>query len=312
MKRVFFLTICLLMSAAAVRAQDMIVRCDSVRHEARVLEIRPDEVRYKRFSNPDGPVYVLPVSAIAYIRYANGEVDRFAATSTSTAAAHSPQGVRSHGTPAPLPTPVAAVQPVDGSATDGSHVAATTPSPQEQAYAVGDYYNRDGVEGIVCRVDEGGHSGLLLSLDQASLAWCRQRNPVHPVGADNKGDGAANMEALARHIEREGLAWEDFPAFAWCRNKGEGWYLPSVDEWLTIGSNYNGGTRLGKQRSARNRFNDALVAHGGRKMDRVAYYFTSTESSASKAILSHLSLTPPYVTELPKHSHWLVRAVHRF
>ena len=44
----------------------------------------------------------------------------------------------------------------------------------------------------------------------------------------------------------------------------------------------------------------------------MAYYFSSTESSAAKAFLSHLALDPPYVVELPKHSHWLVRAVHRF
>lgn len=302
MKRLLLLALCLLGTTLLTRAQDLIVRCDSVRHQARVLEIRPDEVRYKRFSNPDGPVYVLPVSAIAYIRYANGEVDRFAVTAAQTP--QEPLLPHNALVDAPLPR--------EGAASGGSPVAATTPSPQERAYAVGDYYHRDGVEGIVCVVSEDGHSGLVLSLDQASLAWCRERNPEHPVGADSKSDGAANMEALARHIERQGLAWEDFPAFAWCRNKGEGWYLPSVDEWLTIGSNYNGGTRISRQRSARTLFNNALEAHGGRKMDRVAYYFTSTESSSAKAILSHLSLTPPYVTELPKHSHWLVRAVHRF
>ena len=77
MKRWLLFGICLL-AAHATRAQDLIVRRDSVRQEGRVFEIRPDEVRYKRVSNPDGPVYVVPVAQIAYIRYANGEVERFA------------------------------------------------------------------------------------------------------------------------------------------------------------------------------------------------------------------------------------------
>ena len=58
---------------ATAAAQDMIIKRDASRIEARVTEISPAEVRYKRFSNPDGPTYVLPVSEIAAIRYANGE-----------------------------------------------------------------------------------------------------------------------------------------------------------------------------------------------------------------------------------------------
>ena len=58
-------------------AQDLIVKSDSTRVEARVLEISPEQIRYKRFSNPDGPTYVMPVGTIEYIRYANGETDRF-------------------------------------------------------------------------------------------------------------------------------------------------------------------------------------------------------------------------------------------
>ena len=301
MKRWLLFGICLL-AAHATRAQDLIVRRDSVRQEGRVFEIRPDEVRYKRVSNPDGPVYVVPVAQIAYIRYANGEVERFARPELpSDAPERGGASAGSIGQPAGT-----APQP------DRPGPGVQEPQDAERTYAVGDYYDRDGVQGIVCMVSQEGRSGLVISLDQTSLAWCRDRNAGYVTGADSKADGALNMEALARFIEREGLAWEDFPAFDWCRSKGEGWYLPAVDEWLQIGFNYNGGTRMSKRRGDRNRFNDALTAHGGRKMDRMAYYFSSTDSSAAKAFLSHLALDPPYVVELPKHSHWLVRAVHRF
>ena len=70
-----FWALCCGISAAV--AQDLIVRTDSTRIEARVTEVSPETVRYKRFSNPDGPTYVLPVAGIDYIRYANGETDRF-------------------------------------------------------------------------------------------------------------------------------------------------------------------------------------------------------------------------------------------
>lgn len=63
-------------------AQDLIVKRDASRIEAKVSEVAPDAVRYKRWSNPDGPTYVLPVAQIDYIRYANGETERFAACET--------------------------------------------------------------------------------------------------------------------------------------------------------------------------------------------------------------------------------------
>ena len=56
-----------------VAAQDLIIKADASKVEAKVTEITPESVRYKRFSNPDGPTYVLPVSEISYIQYANGE-----------------------------------------------------------------------------------------------------------------------------------------------------------------------------------------------------------------------------------------------
>lgn len=47
-----FWALCCGISAAV--AQDLIVRTDSTRIEARVTEVSPETVRYKRFSNPDG------------------------------------------------------------------------------------------------------------------------------------------------------------------------------------------------------------------------------------------------------------------
>ena len=48
-----FWALCCGISAAV--AQDLIVRTDSTRIEARVTEVSPETVRYKRFSIPDGP-----------------------------------------------------------------------------------------------------------------------------------------------------------------------------------------------------------------------------------------------------------------
>lgn len=81
---------------------------------------------------------------------------------------------------------------------------------------------------------------------------------------------------------------------------------------LTIGHNYNGGSRMKNNRQARNKFNDALKDAGGKRMDRMVYYFSSTEMDEKNAYTSHTSLEPPYVVEIPKYNKFLVRAVHKF
>ena len=103
-----FWALCCGISAAV--AQDLIVRTDSTRIEARVTEVSPETVRYKRFSNPDGPTYVLPVAGIDYIRYANGETDRFrqpAAPAPAPAVAAPVPGTPAAPAPAPAPAPTA-------------------------------------------------------------------------------------------------------------------------------------------------------------------------------------------------------------
>ena len=73
MKRTILLLFAALCGALTAAAQDLIVKTDAAKIEAKVIEITPEAVRYKRFSNPDGPTYVLPVAQIHYIQYANGE-----------------------------------------------------------------------------------------------------------------------------------------------------------------------------------------------------------------------------------------------
>lgn len=302
-----FWALCCGISAAV--AQDLIVRTDSTRIEARVTEVSPETVRYKRFSNPDGPTYVLPVAGIDYIRYANGETDRFRQPAAPAPAPDAPVA-GAPAAPAPAPdAPVAVPAPAPALAAP----AALPVQYELKRYAVGDYYDFNGVKGVVCKVTEDGLHGMVVSLDEVMIPWSVFRKPdLRTVGAVDRTDGRVNMEIVARYIAENGLSWDDFPAFKWCREQGEGWYLPAIDEVLAIGNNFNGGTRMHYDRQARNRFNDALKEHGGKRMDRLVYYFSSTEQDEKSVYTSHMDMKPPYVVGIPKYNKFLVRAVHLF
>ncbi|WP_295913209.1 hypothetical protein [uncultured Alistipes sp.] len=302
MKKTILLLLAAFCGVLAATAQDLIVKTDATKVEAKVTEITPDAVRYKRFSNPDGPTYVVPVADISYIQYANGEKEVFKASETIPAT--------------PL-TPAVPVEPAVAPATAAPVAASTAPAAPVQyvakEYEIGELYNQNGVKGVVCMLTEDRQHGLIISLDERYLHWSSFRKPdLRVVGADDRADGAVNMEKVAAYIAGNNLSWDDFPAFKWCREKGEGWYLPAIDEMLTIGHNYNGGARLQSNRQARNKFNNALKDNGGERMDRLVYYFSSTEKNEKEAYTTHMGIEPPYVIDIPKYNKFLVRAVHKF
>ena len=300
MKRTILLSLAALCCALTAAAQDLIVKTDAAKIEAKVIEITPEAVRYKRFSNPDGPTYVLPVAQIHYIQYANGEKEYY--TKTIPATPLTPATPTVPATPATPAVPEApAVQPVSG----GRYVL--------KQYEIGELYDQNGIRGVICQLSDDRQHGLVVSLDEIYLHWSEFRKPdLRVIGTDNRSDGSVNMEKVAAYIAENNLSWDDFPAFKWCREKGEGWYLPSIDELLTIGHNYNGGTRVQNSRQARNKFNDALKDAGGKRMDRLVYYFSSTEMDEKNAYTTHMGIEPPYVIEIPKYNKFLVRAVHKF
>lgn len=285
MKKFICLIFAVCCGIAAAAAQDLIVKTDASKIEASVLEVSPDAVRYKRFSNPDGPTYVLPVAEIHYIQYANGEKEFYSE--------------------APATTPETTAPRSEVQTPQGRYVL--------KEYEIGELYDENGLKGVVCVLSEDKQHGLIISLDQIYLPWNISRKPnLFVVGAENRTDGMANMEIVERYIAEHGLSWDDFPAFKWCREKGEGWYLPSIDEMLNIGHNYNGGVRTLNNRKARNKFNNALKDAGGKRMDKMVYYFSSTEKNEKEAYTSHMSPEPPYIVEIPKYNKFLVRAVHKF
>lgn len=58
-------------------AQDIIFKINGDEIEAKVLEISPDEIKYKIFKFQDGPTYILNKTDVFMIKYPNGQKDVF-------------------------------------------------------------------------------------------------------------------------------------------------------------------------------------------------------------------------------------------
>lgn len=99
-----------------------------------------------------------------------------------------------------------------------------------KTYSVGDLYDVNGVKGVVFETSNGGRSGKVIALQDASAdptLW-GPTSASGLAGVTDANDGSVNMEkVLAAGID-------NYPAFKACYENGKNWYLPAINELLTI------------------------------------------------------------------------------
>ncbi len=136
----------------------------------------------------------------------------------------------------------------------------------KSTYSVGDYYNENGLEGVVFEVWDGGRHGKIISLDETRAVWDSRVEYDWDKGkfirgtrtyADSESDGKANTDKI---MARSDSIY--FNAFKWCREKGSRWYLPALDELVQINNN-------------KDKLNSTLRQYGTLLSDD--WYWSSTE-----------------------------------
>ena len=321
-----FMVVSLLSMSAS--AQDLLVKRNGEQVKVKVLKITKKRVEFVR-QGTELPVYSLPISDIEYIEYPTGDRDTFGRKIEPVAATQTePEKWRG-----PVPTPDGKLSVEYNPQSNAEQTpkrwhGAYNPSPdkaivgvsvqqqeaESEIYNIGDIYDKNGVKGVVVMLSDGGRHGLIMSLDEACLAWCNlPRKQQKAVGASERFDGAKNMEAVEKYIAANNLSWSNFPAFEWCRAKGEGWYLPSINELWSAGTMYLGGSRTASNRKYRKAFNDSVQGAGGTPLSGVMIYHSSTEDKDIRySLYSHMNSEPPYIQSGYKADDLFVRAVHRF
>ena len=176
--------------------------------------------------------------------------------------------------------------------------SSTQPDPEEieanKTYQIGDLYSRDGVRGLVFKVDESGKSGLIVSFSESDtlLAWGQE---LVKTGANYRNDGELNC-SIIRNIE----GWEQkYPAFVWCQSLGGGWYIPAINELIEL-------CRV----SYTIEFAEAIAEYNAEPLTVGAYYISSTEADKWFVYLAE----PSSATESSNYKQYTyrVRAIHSF
>ena len=99
----------------------------------------------------------------------------------------------------------------------------TTPEDETTTYNIGDLVTINGTKGVVFQTTP---NIKIVSAEEASLQWGSASVLGVQTGAISTTDGAYNMSIIKAISDYE----NNYPAFKWCADLGEDWYLPSYEE----------------------------------------------------------------------------------
>lgn len=177
-------------------------------------------------------------------------------------------------------------------------------------YEIGSIYDKDGVKGVIFAIKEHPSSGTIfcyiMSMDEEDLAWSTE---YCDLSYANSTWGAWITEDIFDPA-RDNRDINNYPAFKWCVEHGDGWFLPSQDEMLWMWDAVSGGTHKFDSPTVE-KFNKVLSENGGEPFQET-YYWSSTAGSADIAIAvafmenSVVCLTPS------RDNAYSVRAAYRF
>ncbi|MBQ3246691.1 MAG: DUF1566 domain-containing protein [Alistipes sp.] len=155
-------------------------------------------------------------------------------------------------------------------ATNGVMLSNQLITPEVKTYKVGDYYDDGEKQGVVFWVDASGEHGKIVSMTESSkIPWTSDKTEEKTIiDTNSEGDGAYNT-----NIVKQIYDWQSkYPAFKWCTDLGEGWYLPAIEELKLFTINH----------TVRNAINQTLTTKGGTKIPDIGashWYWSSTEYS---------------------------------
>ncbi|MBO7264519.1 MAG: hypothetical protein J6U93_08395 [Alistipes sp.] len=180
-------------------------------------------------------------------------------------------------------------------------------------YEIGQIYEVSGSKGMIYAIkgDASGNTWVYLcSLDEADLQWSTENvmcNCISSKGAWNTYDPFDPTYSKADGGVRD---INNYPAFKWCMEHGDDWFLPSSQELQWMWDAISEGTHNFNNASVA-KYNKILTDNGGMPFIET-YYWSSNETAADSVELiafmeDSIVCLEPYKTKV-----YTVRAAYRF
>lgn len=147
--------------------------------------------------------------------------------------------------------------------------------PASKAYQIGDWYNENGVEGLVIWTTEDGRHGRLLyprKLNNFPMVGRSRKfftgSKDYELGLNDYANGYANWQRIKYLIENDpNYSIEMFPLYEYLNQEAPGWYLPAVKELQYLYELYHKEVIYnGKKTKLEKVLPDIVKSHGGEKL----------------------------------------------
>ena len=173
-------------------------------------------------------------------------------------------------------------------------------------YEIGAIHEVDGVKGVIFAIksDNNGNTYCyLFSMDEEDLQWSTKYEFCNCMS--QRGDYNTNDP-----FDYFGLDINDYPAFKWCKEHGEGWFLPSSTEMHWMWDMLTEGARDFKAPSVA-KYNAFIVENGGEPFCET-YYWSSNETSEDMVEVIAFMNDSVVCLEPTKDKVYTARAAYRF
>ena len=228
------------------------------------------------------------------------------------------------------------IQTTTGSVIEGGEFATTTPGSYNiyalydnvrsntvsidaydpnisSAYEIGQIYDVNGTKGMIYAIKSdnlGNNWVYLCSIDEADLQWSTENVMCNCISS--KGEWNTYDPFNPTYSKADGGVRDinNYPAFKWCMEHGDGWFMPSSTELQWMWDAISEGTHKFNNPSVE-KYNKILTDNGGMPFVET-YYWSSNETAHDSIELIAFMEDSIVCLEPYKTKKYTVRAAYRF